>query len=135
MVGRLGGVAGGDGAAQFGQFAQGELGGLDVAGPGGLFERPGHLGQRGVAVAPAGALELVDLPGGRRLASAVCELPAREAEILRLRFGLDGVQSYTLEEIGQRFGVSRERIRQLEARALKQMRVICDEQGLADALH
>ena len=42
---------------------------------------------------------------------------------------------YTLEEIGQRFGVSRERIRQLEARALKQMRVICDEQGLSDALH
>lgn len=72
---------------------------------------------------------------GRRLASAVGELPAREAEILRLRFGLDGVQSYTLEEIGQRFGVSRERIRQLEARALKQMRVICDEQGLSDALH
>jgi RNA polymerase primary sigma factor len=71
----------------------------------------------------------------RRLVSAVGTLPAREAEILRLRFGLDGVQSYTLEEIGQRFGVSRERIRQLEARALKQMREICDSTGLADGLH
>lgn len=72
---------------------------------------------------------------GRRLSSAVRTLPAREAEILRLRFGLDGVQSYTLEEIGHRFGVSRERIRQLEARALKQMRQICDATGLSDGAH
>jgi RNA polymerase primary sigma factor len=69
-----------------------------------------------------------------RVASAVGELPDREAQILRLRFGLNGGQTYTLEEIGERFGVSRERIRQLEARALKQMKVICDAQGLADAL-
>jgi RNA polymerase primary sigma factor len=71
----------------------------------------------------------------RRLASAVRRLAPREAEILRLRFGLDGVQPYTLEEIGHRFGVSRERIRQLEARALKQMREICEATGLSDGLH
>ena len=67
-----------------------------------------------------------------RLKSAVEELPDREAQILRLRFGLNGSQEYTLEEIGQQFGVSRERIRQLEARALRQMRAICVEQGLSD---
>lgn len=82
---------------------------------------------------PEGAILDSDL--SERLASAVGELPRREAEILRLRFGLNGSQVYTLEEIGQRFGVSRERIRQLEARALKQMRVICTAQGLSDALH
>ncbi len=82
---------------------------------------------------PEGAILDSDL--SERLASAVGELPHREAEILRLRFGLNGSQVYTLEEIGQRFGVSRERIRQLEARALKQMRQICTAQGLSDALH
>lgn len=74
-----------------------------------------------------------DLNG--RLTGAVGELPDREAKILRLRFGLDGGRSYTLEEIGEQFGVSRERIRQLEARALKRMRAICDQQGLTDILH
>jgi RNA polymerase primary sigma factor len=67
-----------------------------------------------------------------RLKTAVEELPDREAQILQLRFGLNGSEEYTLEEIGQRFGVSRERIRQLEARALRQMRAICAEQGLSD---
>jgi RNA polymerase primary sigma factor len=82
---------------------------------------------------PEGAILNADL--GERLSSAVGELPDREAQILRLRFGLEGSQVYTLEEIGQRFGVSRERIRQLEARALRQMRAICAEQGISEAVH
>ena len=82
---------------------------------------------------PEGATVESDL--SERLTSAVGELPDREAQIIRLRFGLSGSEAYTLEEIGQRFGVSRERIRQLEARALRQMKVICQEQGLSDALH
>ena len=82
---------------------------------------------------PEGAMLVTDL--GQRLRHAVGELPDREAEILRLRFGLNGAEENTLEEIGHRFGVSRERIRQLEARALKQMRAICDAQGLSEALH
>jgi RNA polymerase primary sigma factor len=82
---------------------------------------------------PEGVVLNADL--GERLSSAVGELPAREAQILRLRFGLEGGQVYTLEEIGQRFGVSRERIRQLEARALRQMREICAEQGISEAVH
>jgi len=54
---------------------------------------------------------------------------------MRVSFGLEGATACTLEEIGDRFGVSRERIRQLEARALKLMRGICEEQGLQELLH
>ncbi|MEA1674556.1 sigma-70 family RNA polymerase sigma factor [Nitrospirillum sp. BR 11163] len=45
-------------------------------------------------------------------------LPTREATVIRLRFGIGYEREYTLEEIGQRFGVTRERIRQIEAKAL-----------------
>lgn len=65
-----------------------------------------------------------------QLEAALRQLPAREAEILRLRFGTDGRQPLTLEEVGRIYGVSRERIRQLEARALKQLQPICEKQGL-----
>lgn len=71
----------------------------------------------------------------QQLAAALRELPEREATILRLRFGVDGDASETLDEIGTRFGVSRERIRQLEARALRQMRAICEREGLKALLH
>ena len=49
-------------------------------------------------------------------------LNPREARILRMRFGLDNGQEHTLEEIGDRFGVTRERIRQIEQRALQRLR-------------
>ena len=49
-------------------------------------------------------------------------LPPREATILRYRFGLDGDEEKTLEEVGQKFGVTRERIRQLQDIALKKLR-------------
>jgi len=49
-------------------------------------------------------------------------LTAREARILRLRFGLQNGRSYTLEEVGQKFGLTRERIRQIEGRALRRLR-------------
>ena len=49
-------------------------------------------------------------------------LTPREARILRLRFGMQDGRSYTLEEIGQKFGLTRERIRQLERRALRRLR-------------
>jgi len=70
----------------------------------------------------------VDL--SQQLEAALEQLPAREADILRLRFGTSDSQSLTLEEVGRRYGVSRERIRQLEARALKQLLPICEGQGL-----
>lgn len=49
-------------------------------------------------------------------------LSAREARILRLRFGLQNGRSYTLEEVGQKFGLTRERIRQIEGKALRRLR-------------
>lgn len=49
-------------------------------------------------------------------------LPSREARILRLRFGLENGHTYTLEEVGQKFGLTRERIRQIESKALRRLR-------------
>ena len=49
-------------------------------------------------------------------------LSPREAQILRLRFGLANGRSYTLEEVGEQFGLTRERIRQIEGRALRRLR-------------
>lgn len=65
-----------------------------------------------------------------QLEVALKQLPPREADILRLRFGTVDAQPLTLEEVGKRYNVSRERIRQLEARALKQLLPICENQGL-----
>jgi len=56
------------------------------------------------------------------LHAMVASLEKREAEIIRLRFGLDGHDELTLEEVGKRFHVTRERIRQLEYIALTKMR-------------
>ena len=56
------------------------------------------------------------------LDAALAALPARDAKVLRLYFGLDDGKTRTLEEIGQMMGVTRERIRQLRDRALRQLR-------------
>lgn len=70
-----------------------------------------------------------------QLELALAQLPARESLILRQRFGLQDDNAETLVEIGTRFGVSRERIRQLENRGLKQLRELCASRGLEDYLH
>jgi RNA polymerase primary sigma factor len=49
-------------------------------------------------------------------------LTPRQARILRMRFGLENGYDYTLAEIGERFGVSRERVRQIEKEALRRLR-------------
>jgi len=59
-----------------------------------------------------------------RTLSALGALPEREREIVRLRFGLGDEGDHNLEEIGNRFGISRERVRQIEARALQRLRAI-----------
>jgi RNA polymerase primary sigma factor len=56
------------------------------------------------------------------LDAALAGLPPRDAKVLRLYFGLDDGKSRTLEEIGKMMGVTRERIRQLRDRALRQLR-------------
>ncbi|MBY0404716.1 MAG: sigma-70 family RNA polymerase sigma factor, partial [Cyanobacteria bacterium] len=52
-------------------------------------------------------------------------LRPRERDVLKLRFGLNDGNKRTLEEIGQLFGVSRERVRQIETRALNKLRKMC----------
>lgn len=49
-------------------------------------------------------------------------LTPREAKVLKLRFGLEDGKSRTLEEVGKEFNVTRERIRQIEAKALRKLR-------------
>lgn len=56
------------------------------------------------------------------IASALKCLTEREAEVLKMRFGLGSGNEHTLEEVGQRFKVTRERIRQIEAKALRKLR-------------
>jgi len=58
----------------------------------------------------------------------------RELEILKLRFGLEKEGGYSLREIGKRYGVSRERIRQIQERALKRLRAPAEEKGLRSYL-
>ncbi|MCB9437457.1 MAG: sigma-70 family RNA polymerase sigma factor [Anaerolineales bacterium] len=57
-----------------------------------------------------------------KLEEVLSTLSPREARILRLRFGLHNGRSYTLEEVGQKFGLTRERIRQIEGKALRRLR-------------
>lgn len=72
---------------------------------------------------------------GKHLESALEELPAREGFIVRHRFGLGSEDSQTLEEISAHLGVSRERVRQLESRALAKLREVCGARGLQEYLH
>ena len=62
------------------------------------------------------------------------DLTDREKEVLRLRFGLEDGHPYTLEEVGKRFGVTRERIRQIEAKALRKLRHPSRSKKLRDFL-
>ncbi len=57
-----------------------------------------------------------------KIEQVLATLTPREARILRLRFGLQNGRCYTLEEVGQKFGLTRERIRQIEGRALRRLR-------------
>ncbi len=61
-------------------------------------------------------------------------LSHRERKVLELRFGLKGEGPRTLEEVGERFGVTRERIRQVEAKTLNRLRAYRDAQNLKDLL-
>ncbi len=62
------------------------------------------------------------------------DLTDREKQVLRLRFGLEDGHAYTLEEVGKRFGVTRERIRQIEAKALRKLRHPSRSKKLRDFL-
>lgn len=64
------------------------------------------------------------------LTAIVNRLPARDAQILRWRYGLEGTSPWTLAQVGEALGVSRERARQLEERALKRLKEAWGEKAL-----
>jgi RNA polymerase sigma factor (sigma-70 family) len=72
-------------------------------------------------VTPSPEETIVRADRSHQLGIAIESLPPREREVLRLRFGLDGEETLTLEEVGARFRVTRERARQLEAQALRRL--------------
>jgi RNA polymerase primary sigma factor len=68
------------------------------------------------------------------LKKALAQLPEREREVLQLRYGLDGdPEPHSLEEIGRRLGLTRERVRQIEARALEKLAMEREIAALRDA--
>jgi RNA polymerase primary sigma factor len=72
------------------------------------------------AVSPLEAAFQRDLDQEAR--SLLATLTPREAKVLRLRFGIDEKSEHTLEEVGKQFAVTRERIRQIESKALEKLR-------------
>ncbi len=86
-------------------------------------EEDSHLGdfiEDVDALAPAEAASFVMLK--EQIEEVLDTLNEREQRVLRLRFGLDDGKARTLEEVGREFGVTRERIRQIEAKALRKLR-------------
>ncbi len=66
--------------------------------------------------------------------AALSALPERERKVIELRYGLDGAQPHTLEEVGRAFGVTRERIRQIENNTLKKLKSLPEAQPLRDCV-
>jgi RNA polymerase primary sigma factor len=98
-------------------------------------EEDSHLGdfiEDEDAQAPAEAASFMLLR--EQLEEVLDSLTPREKRVLRLRFGLDDGRARTLEEVGQEFGVTRERIRQIEAKALRKLRHPSRSKKLKDYL-
>ena len=70
-----------------------------------------------------------------QLISILHKLTPREEKVLRLRYGIDDGRPRTLEEVGHEFNVTRERIRQIEAKALKKLRHPSKSKKLKDYLY
>jgi RNA polymerase primary sigma factor len=86
-------------------------------------EGDSHLGdfiENRAVVSPADAVMNVNLK--EQTAQVLRTLTAREEKIIRMRFGLEDGSEHTLEDVGQEFAVTRERIRQIEAKALRKLR-------------
>ncbi|MCL2670999.1 MAG: RNA polymerase sigma factor RpoD [Clostridiales bacterium] len=98
-------------------------------------EDDSHLGdfiEDADAPAPAEAAAATMLK--EQLAEVIATLTPREAKVLRLRYGLDDGKARTLEEVGREFNVTRERIRQIEAKALRKLRHPSRSKRLKDFL-
>jgi RNA polymerase primary sigma factor len=71
---------------------------------------------------PSVELELIKSSFEEQIRAMVAELDEKEREVIRMRFGLDGEEARTLQEIGESLGLSRERIRQIESKAKEKLR-------------
>jgi RNA polymerase primary sigma factor len=86
-------------------------------------EEDSHLGdfiEDRAVVSPAEAVINVNLK--EQTSNVLRSLTAREEKVIKMRFGLEDGSEHTLEEVGQSFAVTRERIRQIEAKALRKLR-------------
>ncbi len=98
-------------------------------------EEDSHLGdfiEDEDAIAPPDAASFLLMK--EQLEEVLYTLAPREEKVLRLRFGIDDGRARTLEEVGQEFGVTRERIRQIEAKALRKLRHPSRSKKLKDFL-
>jgi len=98
-------------------------------------DQDSHLGdliedRATLAPVDAASRELLKL----QLNEVLCELTDRESRVIMLRFGLEDGRTRTLEEVGREFAVTRERIRQIEAKALRKLRHPSRSRKLKDYL-
>jgi RNA polymerase primary sigma factor len=84
---------------------------------------------------PSAEVEMIRSSFERLIQSMVGDLDAKEREVIRMRFGLDGDEPRTLQEIGEAMELSRERIRQIESRAKEKLRRSREAQGLRGYLN
>jgi RNA polymerase primary sigma factor len=84
---------------------------------------------------PSVEVELIRTSFERRIQDMVEGLDEKEREVIRMRFGLDGEEPKTLQEIGEAMGLSRERIRQIESRAKEKLRRSREAHGLRGYLN
>ena len=94
-------------------------------------EDDSHLGD---FIEDEGAMSPDDYASNEELNEVLLELTDREEKVLRLRFGLDDGRTRTLEEVGKEFNVTRERIRQIEAKALRKLKHPSRSKRLKDFL-
>ncbi|HXJ15828.1 MAG TPA: sigma-70 family RNA polymerase sigma factor [Candidatus Polarisedimenticolia bacterium] len=98
-------------------------------------EDDSHLGdliENTASVSPSDAMIEYDMK--ERTSAALSALTPREAQVIRMRFGLDGGTEHTLDEVGQVFGLTRERIRQIEVKAMRTLREAAHVQDLRSFL-
>ena len=84
---------------------------------------------------PSAEVEMIRSSFERRIQGMVSGLDEKEREVIRMRFGLDGEEPKTLQEIGEEMGLSRERIRQIESRAKEKLRRSREAHGLRGYLN
>jgi len=84
---------------------------------------------------PSVELEMIRSSFEERIQAMVSDLEEKEREVIRMRFGLDGEEPRTLQEIGEALGLSRERIRQIESKAKEKLRRSREAQGLRGYLN